>query len=72
MIFSEYKETCEVVIDYPKIRRENIKEFSKKANRNILHANIDLHIRRLISEFPGVGIKCIERLQSHFAKHDFC
>ena len=63
MIFSQYIETCEVLIDYPKIGGENIKEFLKNAIRNILHANIDVHSRKLISEFPGDGIKCIEKLQ---------
>ena len=57
MIFSHYKETCEVLLDYPKIGGENIKEFSKKAIGNLLHANIDVHSRRLIAEFPGYGIK---------------
>ena len=60
MIFSQYIETCELLLDYPKIGGEKIKEFSKKAIRNLLHANIDGHSRRLISEFPGYGIKCIE------------
>ena len=62
MIFSQYKETCEVHIDYPKIGGENIKYFSRNPIRNILHTNIDVHIRRLISEFLGDGIKCIEKL----------
>ena len=31
----------------------------------ILHANIDVHSRRLIAEFSKDGIKCIEKLQSH-------
>ena len=61
MIFSHYKKTCEVLLDYPKIGGENIKEFSKKAIGNLLHANIDVHSRRLIAEFPGDGIKCIEK-----------
>ena len=34
VIFSQYKETCEVLLDYPKIGWENIKEFAKKAIRN--------------------------------------
>ena len=33
-----------------------------------MYANIDLHSRRLIDEFPGDGVKCIEKLQSHCAK----
>ena len=64
---SQYKKTCEVLLDYPKIGGEDIKEFAKKSIRNILHAIIDVHSRRLISEFPGDGIKCIEKLQSHCA-----
>ena len=61
MIFSQYKETCEVIPDYPKIGGENIKEFPKMAIRNIFHANIDVHVRRLIAEFPGYRIKCIKK-----------
>ena len=34
-IFSQYKETCEVLLDYPKIGGENIKSFSRKAITNI-------------------------------------
>ena len=71
MIFSQYEETCEVLLDDPKIGGENIKEFSKKDIRNILHAKIDVHSRRLISEFPGDGIKCIEILQSLYANMTF-
>ena len=62
MIFSQYKETCEVLLYYQKIGGGNIKEFSKKAIRNILHVNIDVNSRRLIAEFPGDGMKCIEKL----------
>ena len=43
----------------------------KKAIRKLLHANIDVHSRRLISEFPKDGIKCLEKLQSHFANMNF-
>ena len=32
MIFSPYIETCEVPLDYPKIRGEKIKDFSKKGH----------------------------------------
>ena len=45
--------------------------YAKKTIRNLLHANIDVHNRRLISEFPKYGIKCIEKLQSHFANMTF-
>ena len=43
----------------------SIKDYVKKAIRNILHANIDVHRRRLITEFPGNGVKCISTLQAH-------
>ena len=59
MIFSQNKETCEVILDYPKIGGNYIKDFAKKATRNLLCENIDVHSRRLISEFPGYGIKFI-------------
>ena len=63
MIFSQYTATCEVLLDDPKIGGDYIiEDYAKKAIRNILHANIDAHSRRLISEFPMDGIKCIEKL----------
>ena len=72
MIFSQYKETCEVLLDYPKIGGDDvIEDYAKKAIRNLLHANIDVHSRRLIAEFPKYGIKCIEKLQSHCANMTF-
>ena len=43
----------------------------KKAVRNILHENIDVHSIILITEFPIYGIKCIEKLQSHCANMNF-
>ena len=67
MIFSQYKETCEVLLDDLKIGGENITEFAEKSIRNILYANIDVNIRRLISEFPGNGIKCTEQC-NHIVK----
>ena len=63
MIFSQYRETCEVLLDYPKIGGDDVDDYEKKATRNLLHANIDVHSRRLISDFPKDGIKCIEKLQ---------
>ena len=36
-----------------------------------MHGNIDVHSRRLIVEFPGYGMKCIEKLQSHCANMNF-
>ena len=76
MIFSQYIETCEILLDYPKIGGGNIKYLVKKAIRNILHANIcfaciDVHIRILIAEFSGYGVKCIAKLQSHCANTTF-
>ena len=71
LIFSQYTEACEVLLDYPKIGGEDIKDFEKRAIRNILHANIDARSRILIAEFPMDGIKCIEKLQSHCANMTF-
>ena len=72
MIFSQYRETCEVLLHYPKIGGDDIiEDYAKKSIRNILHENIDSHSRRLISEFPKDGIKCIEKLQSHCANMTF-
>ena len=63
MIFLQYKETCKVLLDYLKIGGDDvIEDYAKKATRNLLHANIDLHSRILIAEFPKYGIKCIEKL----------
>ena len=63
MIFSQYRETCEVLLDYPKIGGDDvIEDYAKKAIRNLLHANIDVHSRRLIADFLGDGVKCIEKL----------
>ena len=70
--FSQYKETCEVLLDYPKIGGGDIiEDYAKNTIRNRLHANIDVHSRRLIAEFPKYGIKCIEKLQSHCANMTF-
>ena len=64
MIFSQYRETCQVLLDYPKIGGDDvIEDYAKKAIRNLLHENIDVHSRRLIAEFSKYGIKCIEKLQ---------
>ena len=72
MIFSQYIETCEILLDYPKIGGDDIiEDYSKKATKNLLHANSDVHSRRLIAEFPKYGIKCIENLQSHCANMTF-
>ena len=71
MIFSQYTETCEVIIDYSKIGGDDIEDYAKNAIRNILHANIDVHSRRFIAEFPIDGIKFNEKLQSHCANMTF-
>ena len=71
MIFSKYTETCEVILEYPKLGGDDIEDNAKKATRNLLHANIDLHSRILISEFPKDGINCIDKLQSHCANMTF-
>ena len=63
MIFSKYTETCEVILEYSKIVGGDIEDYAKKAISNLLHVNIDEHIRKLIAEFPMDGLKCIEKLQ---------
>ena len=63
MIFSEYTETCEVLLDYPKIGGDDIiEDYAKRAIRNLLHENIDVHSRKLIAEFLKDGIKYIKKL----------
>ena len=53
MIFSHCKETCEVLLDYLKIGGDDIiEDYAKNAIRNLFHANIDVHSRRLIGESP--------------------
>ena len=50
MIFSQYRETCEVILDDPKIGGDDvIEDYAKKAMRNLLHRNIDVHSRILIA-----------------------
>ena len=71
MIFSQYKENCELLLDDPKIGGGGIIDFVKKAIRNLLYANIDVHSRRLFAEFSGDGLKYIVKLQSHFARMTF-
>ena len=72
MIFSQYKETCEVLLDDQKIGGDDIiEDYAKKVIRKLLHANIDVHSRRLIAEFPTDGIKYIGKLQSHCANMNF-
>ena len=71
MIFSKYKETCELLLDYTTKGGEDIKYYVRKTIRNLLRANIDAHIRILITESPGYGVKYIPKIQSHFANMTF-
>ena len=71
MVFSQYRETYEVLRNYPTLEHENIKDYAKMVIRNLLHANSCVHSRRLISEFSEDGIKCIQKLQSHCANMNF-
>ena len=72
IINSQYRETCEVILDDPKIGGDDvIEDYAKKAIRNLLRANIDVHRRKLIAGFPKDGIKCIEKSQSHCANMNF-
>ena len=67
MIFSKYKETCKVLLDYSTIGGYDKEYYVRKKIRNILNANIDVHSRMLIAEFPGYGVKFISKIQSHCA-----
>ena len=71
MIFSKYKKTCDVILDYPTIGGEDMKYYVRKAIRNILYANIYAHSIRLTSEFPVDGVKCISMLQYNCANMNF-
>ena len=71
MILSQYRETYEVLRDYPKMEGGNVKDYAKQAIRNLLRANSCVHNRRLIAELPEDGIKCMEKLQSHCANMTF-
>ena len=58
MKFSQYIETCEVLLDYPKIGGDDIiEDYEKRVMRNLLRTKIYVHSRRLIAEFPKYGIK---------------
>ena len=71
-IFSQYTETCEVLLDYPKIGGDDIiEDYEKRLSGTFFHANIDVNRRRLIAELPKDGIKCIDKLQSHCANMTF-
>ena len=69
MIFSQHTETCEVVLDYPKIGGCDNEGYAKKAIINLLHKNIYVHSRILIAEFPIDRIKCIKNIAITLCKH---
>ena len=69
--FLQYRETYEVLRDYPKLEGENIKDYAQMAIKNLLHANSCVHSRRLIAEFPDDGIRCMGKLQSHCGNMTF-
>ena len=71
MIFSQYKKTCVVLLDYPTIGGEDIKDYVKKEIMNIIHANIYVCSRRLIDGLPGYGLNFISKPQSHCANMAF-
>ena len=71
MIFSQYKETCEVLLYYTNIVGEDMKYYVRKEIGNILHANIAVYSRIFIDEFPLDGVKCISKIQSDFANMTF-
>ena len=71
MKISQYKGTCEVLPDYTTIGGEDIKYYVKKAIKNLLHANIYVHSRSLISEFTVDGVKYISKIQLHCANMTF-
>ena len=67
MIFSQYTETCEVILDYPRIVVDAIEDYAKKFISNLYYEHIDVHSKIFIAVFPIDGIKCIGKLQSHCA-----
>ena len=70
-MFSQEKETREVLIYYSEIGGEDIKYYVKKAIMNLLHANSDVHSRMLIAEFAGDGVRYISKNPITLYKHDF-
>ena len=64
MIFSQCREIFQVLLYDTKLGGDDvIEDYAKKAIRNLLRANIDVHSIILISEFPKYRIKCLEKLQ---------
>ena len=68
MIFSQYKKTCEVLLDYTKMVGGDIKDYLKNENINLLRAKIDFHSKRLIPELPGDRVKFFSKIQSNCAE----
>ena len=61
IIFSQYRKTCQVLLDDPKIGGDDvIEDYAKNAIRNLLHANIDVHSRIFIAEFPKDGVNVLK------------
>ena len=67
MIFHSTQKLVKYFYIIQKKGGEDIKYFEKNAIRNLLHTNIGVHSRRVITELPADGIKCIEKLHSHCA-----
>ena len=59
-----------VLVHYPTIGGGDIKDHVNKLIGNILYENIDVHIRRLISEFPGDGVKMYLQYSISLCKND--
>ena len=68
---SQYKETCEILLDDTKIGGEDIKYNNNKEITGLLNENINFHSSRLISKFSENGVKCISKLQWHCANMTF-
>ena len=60
-----------VLVDYPDTGGEDIKYRVKKTMRNLIHENVGVHSKILISEFPGDGVKFISKLPYHCANITF-
>ena len=71
MIFSQYTETCEVIIDDPKIGWDDIEYYEKKAIRNISHAKNWCTHHKIDCWVPNDWNKVHQKLQSHCANMTF-
>ena len=70
-VFSQYKITYYVLLYYPTVGGVGIKDYVKKAIRNIPHENIYVHTRILNAEFPVDGVNCTSKLQAHCVNMTF-